>query len=320
MEVLPLIKGLLSLLLPAEYLWLGGEAAVTEFWGKGSSAAYYYGVWLKHLTLSMEAGMGFPRAMAEIGPGDSLGVGIAALLSGVSTYHAFDVMFVDSPDADVAMVPTLAAIMAGGTLRPKKGWPDYDHLLEGGSLPPEILARLPSRASLTANLIAEIVSKLKEPVDSSEGLKRSWRTGEPPGGTNGMDGSYDFLMSHSVLEYVSDLDSCFARCRSMLRSGGWMSHQIDLTSLGITTHWNGHLAYPDRLWRIACGRRRFVPNRKLASDYIRSAEANGFHVVKTFVLESERLPTNVAPSPQFKERTPQDLSTRGLFVIAQKAN
>src|SRR4051794_32779193 len=51
-----------------------------------------YSVWLRHLVAIQQAGVSLqPRVVAEIGPGGSLGVGVAALLSGASRYLAFDV-------------------------------------------------------------------------------------------------------------------------------------------------------------------------------------------------------------------------------------
>lgn len=48
--------------------------------------------------MSFKNGLQFvPRVMAEFGPGDSIGIGLAALLSGVEKYYALDIIrFIDN--------------------------------------------------------------------------------------------------------------------------------------------------------------------------------------------------------------------------------
>ncbi len=53
--------------------------------GGSDSAAYCYRIWLRHLVLADRAGLPtHPKVAAEIGPGDSLGTGIMALLTGAT--------------------------------------------------------------------------------------------------------------------------------------------------------------------------------------------------------------------------------------------
>ena len=70
---------------------------VNRFRAKGTggtdSARYCYSVWLRHLVMAYNNGLSTtPQIVAELGPGDSIGVGLAALISGVEKYYAFDVV------------------------------------------------------------------------------------------------------------------------------------------------------------------------------------------------------------------------------------
>src|ERR1700733_12713362 len=70
---------------------------VVPIFGRGGggtkSARYCYSVWMRHLVATFESGLwNNPRSVAELGPGDSLGGGLAALVSGVEKYDAFDVV------------------------------------------------------------------------------------------------------------------------------------------------------------------------------------------------------------------------------------
>ena len=74
--------------------WLPGYPVMRRTGGT-DSARYCYSVWLRHLVLLHASGRmrhRVPRVVAELGPGDSIGIGIAALLSGAEKYYAFDVV------------------------------------------------------------------------------------------------------------------------------------------------------------------------------------------------------------------------------------
>jgi hypothetical protein len=84
MRLTPVIKGAAT--------YIPGLDKVASKWrkrgtGGTDTAAYCYEVWLKHLTLLWANGMRtIPDTVAELGPGDSLGTGLAALLSGANHY------------------------------------------------------------------------------------------------------------------------------------------------------------------------------------------------------------------------------------------
>jgi len=75
------IKGKLKLLLNREDI------------PKKANARYCYSVWLRHLSILNENGLNTnPSVVAELGPGDSMGVGLMTLLTGTKKYYAFDVV------------------------------------------------------------------------------------------------------------------------------------------------------------------------------------------------------------------------------------
>ena len=90
MHIRPIITGLLSR--------VPGMKKIHYHLSKGkigaASARYCYSVWMRHLSMADRNGIlkGVPSVIAELGPGNSLGVGLAGLISGAEKYYGLDVV------------------------------------------------------------------------------------------------------------------------------------------------------------------------------------------------------------------------------------
>ena len=81
--------------------------------GRKASAGYCYSVWMKHLMVLFNNGLASrPRTVVEIGPGDSLGIGICALMSGAERYVAVDAVKQTDPADNLPMVDEIAGLFA----------------------------------------------------------------------------------------------------------------------------------------------------------------------------------------------------------------
>src|SRR5439155_3784144 len=61
--------------------------------GGTDNARYCYSVWLRHLVTLKSCGFHIKGAgVGELGPGDSIGIGLAALLSGAEYYIGLDML------------------------------------------------------------------------------------------------------------------------------------------------------------------------------------------------------------------------------------
>src|SRR4051812_1903806 len=93
-----------------------GVSKVLSAWrpertGGTDNAKYCYSVWLKHLTRLWASGSRrIPVTVAELGPGDSLGTGLAALLTGVEHYYALDVASYADPQRSIAILDELVQL------------------------------------------------------------------------------------------------------------------------------------------------------------------------------------------------------------------
>ena len=87
-KVINIIKGVLTWV-PIVNNWRLRRATT-----QGSdSSRYCYSVWLRHLVTLDQHGFNIAGAkIGELGPGDSLGMGLAALLSGAEQYVGLDIV------------------------------------------------------------------------------------------------------------------------------------------------------------------------------------------------------------------------------------
>ena len=287
--------------------------------GGTNSAAYCHGVWLKHLVMLWENGMRrMPTTMAELGPGDSLGIGLAAMLSGVDEVIALDVVQHFDPAFNLAIFDELVERFHTRQPRWRQGWPDIDPHLDGNLFPAHIL----TEERLQASLAPERVAAIRRAVEGKPrpGDRVTLRSVVPWDDTRVMEeASVDLILSHSVLEHVVDLDKTYGAIRAWLRPGGWMSHQIDFKSHGLAGEWNGYRGYPEALWRLVLGNRPFLLNRQPWSTHARLLAENGFELVCVLRQHiADRGLKRGQLALRWRQLSDDDLTCSGAFVQARR--
>jgi hypothetical protein len=275
-ELVPVVKGMATFI-PGLYKLFAKPSG-----GGTNSAQYCYSVWAKHLTMLNANGMTeIPRTVAELGPGDSLGVGICALLSGAAAYYAFDVVEYASADKNLRLLDELVQLYTRRAGVQTIGWPDFSEHLDSKRFPKVLTAdllsanlkesRVQAIRDALQNRESDIVIKYVVPWDSPQVIKQA---------------SVDLILSHSVLEHVKDLGFTLKACASWLKHDGWMSHQVDFSSHGISKAWNGHWQYSEWMWRLVVGGRPYLINRVPADQLLSIVEQDGYQI--NLVLRSER--------------------------------
>ena len=309
MSLYVIAKGLASFVVPPALTNRGG--------GRTHSARYCYSVYLRHLAKLAAAGLPTaPAAVAEIGPGESVGTGLAALIAGAERYAGFDVKeYALRPDT-LALFDEIAALfrarapIPGGeefrTIKPEFG----DDAFPGSILNAERMARAldPARlAELRARIAAGGAASPVRHVAPWHERARVARS------------SIDWIFSQAAMEHVDDLAATYAACRDWLAPGGVMSHQIDLKSHGTAAAWNGHWAYSDTLWRAIRGRRLYLINREPASAHRAAIRAAGFAIVTDEPVFRRDGLARTRLAARFRALADDDLVTAGLFVIARRS-
>jgi len=312
MRLTPIVKGAATYI-PGLYKVMAKRRT-----GGTDTAAYCYNVWLKHLTLLWANGLRtIPDTIAELGPGDSLGTGLAALLSGVSHYYALDVVHYADTPRNLSIFDRLVELFQQHTGRPIKGWPDYDQYLDANLFPSHILTKNILEMALAPDRITAIRAALMHPSPDADRITIRYMVPWHEASVI-RQGTVDLILSHSVLEHVVNLEDTYRACALWLKPGGWMSHQIDFTSHHLATAWNDHWTYPDLLWKIVMGKRSFYINRQPCSHHLQLLRASEFEVV----CHLKQTGTNGIKRPQlaldWRGLSEDDFACAGTFIQARK--
>lgn len=312
MKIRPVVKGLLTFI-------PGSENILPVKKTGGTDTAYYcYSVWIKHLTMLWENGVhSMPNTLAELGPGDSIGIGLAAMLSGVNKYFALDVVEYSNTDFNLKIFDELVSLFKNRASRVHKGWPEIVGYLDENRFPSHILTDERLSVSLADERITQLRSLIENPGRESKELTIKYMV--PWSESNVIEKeSVDLIMSHSVLEHVVDLEAAYHAFYSWLKPGGIMSHQIDFTSHGLSEKWNGYRAYSEFLWKIIVGKRKYLINRQPVSVHLNLMDKYDFDV---FCLMKNNKPNGIEReelSSYWKDISNDDLACSGAFIQAKK--
>jgi hypothetical protein len=295
----------------------GALTFIPEGGGQTNSARYCYGVWLKHLVMLHESGLRtIPTTLAELGPGMSLGTGLAAMLCGVDHYYALDVVQHSSIEINLRIFDELVEMFQKRAPRPVKGWPDYDAYLDASLFPSSILTDELLKRTLAPQRLARIRNAIVQGRSSGPEVTIQYMVPWADASVI-RPGSVDVILSHAVLTEVADPEAAYRALHTWLKPGGLMTHQIGFVFHQFTGDWNGYWACPEPVWKIFRGRRPFVMNRLPCSVHVDMMERQGFR----FLCKLKQYQDGIRRSQLaslWKGLSDDDLNCSGLFVQATK--
>lgn len=308
MNLKPILKGTATYIPFAYRLFKKGT-------GGTNSARYCYSVWLRHLVMAQQGGLDTnPRVVAELGPGDSLGLGVAALLSGCERYLAFDILEYASAERNLRIFDELVALFRSRTPIPDAAeFPNVKPHLDSYAFPHGILDDRRLDAALDAARLERIRASLRDTGNSQSLIqyRAPWfdsQVVEPQ--------SVDLILSQAVLEHVDDLPGTYRAMHAWLKPTGFISHQIDFRSHALADEWNGHWTYSDFVWTVVRGRRPYMLNREPHSTHIALLQQERFRIVCDQKMKSSSRLTKQDLAPKYQAITDDDLTTSGAFIQA----
>jgi SAM-dependent methyltransferase len=306
-KIPPILKGALTWL-PVLNAWRKHRAST----GGTDTPRYCYSVWLRHLAILHAYGFKIAGArVGELGPGDSIGIGLAALLSGATQYLGLDIV----PFSANANLERIFNELVNLYSR-RESIPDNDEF-------PRLRPRLDSH-EFPGHLIdltdfAARAKGIRDELRSVLNGSRVIKYQAPWTSPNDIAlASLDLIFSQAVLEHVDNLEETYQAMFAWLKPGGYASHVIDFSAHHLSPFWNGHWAYSDLQWTLVRGRREFLLNREPVSTHLVCAEKAGFEILATDLLRDGDGLNRKGLSHRFQELDCNDVRTRGAMLILQK--
>jgi hypothetical protein len=285
-----------------------------------TSARYCYSVWLRHLSVAFDHGLtSYPHTIAELGPGNSIGTGLAGLISGARHYYALDVVQRQILQRNVEIFDELVALFQDRDAIPDETeFPRVYPRLESYQFVSDILTDSMLGESLDGERIAKLrksLADMNETRDQNFPIRYICPWFDPEVIE---DECVDMIFSQAVLEHVDDLDHTYETLYRWLKKGGLMSHQIDFKSHGVSDEWNGHWAYSDRVWRIVRGNRPYLLNREPLSTHLGLLARTGFEITCMIpVTDLGGLPKDRL-ARRYRDLSDEDRTTSSVHIVSVK--
>jgi SAM-dependent methyltransferase len=280
------------------------------------SAQYCYSVYLRHLVIADQHGLATdPHTVVELGPGDSIGIGLMALLTGAEQYYAVDAVRHASSATNLLIFDELVKLLSDRAPIPSGG--EFAEILPGlgdYSFPSKILSEERLAQVLATNRLNRIRNALAGNLTAGpiRYLAPMGRMHEIPGD------SIDLILSQAVMEHVDQLEETYTECSRCLKPGGFMSHQIDLRCHDTAPEWNGHWKYAELTWRLMRGGRPWFINRSPYSTHTKLINQAGFKIHTEIKQSASPGISRRQLADRFKELSESDLTTAGILVLASK--
>jgi hypothetical protein len=254
-----------------------------------------------------------PLVVAELGPGDSLGIGLMALLLGSEKYYAFDVVKFASAPKNLDMLNELISLLSKKEDIPDDGeFPRICPKLDDYNFPRDIY----SEEYLESCLSHVRVSEIKKAISQSSGMieyQAPWFDD-----CNIVAESVDMIISQAVLEHIDDLHSSYEAMYKWLKRAGFMTHCIDFKSHGKSDTWDGHWKMPNWYWFLLRGARPYLINREPFCAHKNIMKENKFNIISAKRIISKPSFSNSKLNTKFKNMPEKDRETSSVFIQVVK--
>lgn len=314
-KTLPIIKGMIKHLPFVKSLLKDRTAGGTG--GGALNSRYCYSVWMRHFINWRAINSEPPGVVAELGPGESLGVGIAALLSGSTKYYALDVIKYWDSARNVKIFDELVQLFKErATIPDNKEFFFIRPELNDYSFPVNLLSDEQLKKYLSPDRLESIrneIINIDNPNNKFIHFQIPWYDAKVI-----EKQSVDLILSQAVLEHVEDLENTYKAMTDWIKPSGLMTHSIDFKSHGITKAINGHWTFSDLEWKIVKGGKSFEINRAPFTAHIELNKKYGFEVLKKSFDQMKNEISRKQLSKRFSSLTEEELTTSAMYILSRK--
>lgn len=285
--------------------------------GGTCDARYCYSVWMRHFINYYEIKQNIPKTVAEFGPGDTIGIGLTALLCGAENYYALDFMQYTGMKRIGAVFEQLVSLLENKSDIPDDSeYPGVYPKLKSYAFPDYILTDEQLQYSLSPSRIQEI----RNAVNMLKGGKNSARIQYLAPWWKEDVGSIrcDLIFSQAVFEHIDDYEKAHKVIGQMLKKGAVVSHQIDFSCHGCADKWNGQWAYGKLMWRLVYGSRPYFLNRVPCSVHIKEMQKAAIKIIRVIRFKGKNGICKESLCRECRYINKKDLETRGAFILGVK--
>lgn len=319
MKIVYLLKGYIRGKLRGVYkLILSNSSIARKYLRKpdtaGSNSLYCYRVWMKHLKHWSLFNNEIPKVVVEIGPGNSLGVGLAALISGSETLYALERTQYWNTETNIKVFDELVAYFSiekkTETIRTESDKIDNKNF----DFPTQILTKTHLAICLNSKRLQKIRKELFDPCNPDNTYIHSiipWESADII-----KDNTIDYVFSHTVLQHLDDLSFAYEAMNKWLKDEGCISHKIDFKSMNTTKLWNEHWTLNELEWSVVTGG-TYLINREPMSTHLKLIEDNNFKIIHEIKQTNDNNLSIEDLSIDFKHLDIKDLTTSGYYYFAQ---